>query len=72
MLLSELYKRAETLEALSLTEALLLWNTAPLDELMAVAHHQYHQCLCSRLLILWLSCWRRQFTSLYDNTRRIP
>lgn len=38
MLLSELYKRAETLEALSLTEALLLWNTAPLDELMAVAH----------------------------------
>ena len=36
--LSLLYQRAEALEALSLDEALVLWEDAPLDELMAVAH----------------------------------
>jgi radical SAM domain protein, cofH subfamily len=38
MLLSELYQRAEALSPLVLSEALTLWQRAPLDELMAVAH----------------------------------
>lgn len=50
MLLSELYTRAEALEALNLTEALLLWNEAPLDELMAVAHKVRMRLLPERIV----------------------